>query len=342
MRRREFGIFVPAFVVSAAWLYAEPAPGRVRVRLFSIERPSQITLTAASGATSRIEAGALAAAFRTHDAVSIRRGTFEPVSVEYPLEISARNGTLAIVAEMGIEEYVAAVLAGEAAGFRSESSLTAMAVAIRTYAAHFIGRHKSEGFDFCDATHCQDLRLAAVTRRLQEAAETTRGEVLEHQGRTIPAYYHQDCGGITEPRAPYLPQLRDAFCMREHRRWEAEITAPELESTFQVADAYQLEVIERTVSGRAQKLRLSGSTTGTMDAEAFRLAIGRALGWNRLRSDLYEVRPNGRGFVFEGAGSGHGIGLCQEGAAAMGEQGRSNSEILAYYYPTTRIVSRKF
>jgi stage II sporulation protein D len=99
-------------------------------------------------------------------------------------------------------------------------------------------------------------------------------------------------------------------------------------------------VTERSNSGRAQKLRLTGSEIKVMDAETFRLSIGRTMGWNKLRSDLYEVRREGDRFIFEGYGSGHGIGMCQNGAAAMGEQGFNYREILAYYYPNTRIARR--
>ena len=41
--------------------------------------------------------------------------------------------------------------------------------------------------------------------------------------------------------------------------------------------------------------------------------------------------------VFEGRGSGHGVGLCQVGAARMGEAGRRYREILAFYYPGTAL-----
>jgi stage II sporulation protein D len=280
MRR---ALFATVLLV-AAWLYAEPQT--VRVRLFSVERPSEIRLVTANGETIEIEARTLRAPLRTHGPVSIYRGTSEPVAVDYPLEVSAPDHNLVIVAELPMEDYVAAVLAGEAAGFRSEASLKAMAVAIRTYAAHFLNRHESEGFNFCDTTHCQDLRITAVTRRLQEAAAATRNEVLEYDGQTIAAYYHEDCGGITEPRGPYLQQIRDAFCVRDPTRWATELTLSELRKAVDVADADQLDIVERTPSGRAQRLRLRGTMTKTMDAEAFRLAVGRTLGWNRIRSDL--------------------------------------------------------
>src|SRR5262249_10465437 len=90
---------------------------------------------------------------------------------------------------------------------------------------------------------------------------------------------------------------------------------------------------ERSDSGRALTLALTGSSTVRISAESFRLAIGRDLGWNTIRSDLYEVR----GLVFQGRGAGHGVGLCQRGAGQMGVAGRGYREILAFYYPGTAV-----
>jgi stage II sporulation protein D len=66
-----------------------------------------------------------------------------------------------------------------------------------------------------------------------------------------------------------------------------------------------------------------------VSASAFRFALGRAFGWNTLESDRYEIHWP----VFEGTGSGHGVGLCQRGAEQMGATGRSYREILAFYFP---------
>jgi len=68
-------------------------------------------------------------------------------------------------------------------------------------------------------------------------------------------------------------------------------------------------------------------------AEDFRLAVGRAFGWGKILSNWYEVSRQGDLFVFHGRGSGHGVGLCQAGAAAMGAQGRDSTQILAQYFP---------
>ena len=318
---------------------ARPA-AEIRVRLFSGEQPSRIELTTDDGRTVVLDAAEMSAPFESGSPVTLRTGGASTIELAHPIEVSTRNGTLLILMRLPIEHYVAAVLAGEAAGFRSEESLKAVAVAIRTYATHFRGRHAAEGFDLCDTTHCQDFRITAVNERLRSAVEATSGEVLEYEGRPIAAYYHQDCGGVTEPLAPYLGLLEDAFCVsRDREPWTLELRASDLEAAIGLADAYAIEVVERTSSGRARRLRISGLETRLLEAEAFRLTLGRRLGWDKLPSDLYEVRPSPDGFVFEGYGAGHGIGLCQKGAAVMGEQGYAYQDILAYYYPNTRIVS---
>jgi stage II sporulation protein D len=74
-----------------------------------------------------------------------------------------------------------------------------------------------------------------------------------------------------------------------------------------------------------------------VNAETFRLEVGRKLGWDKIRSDLYEIHNSGERFLFEGYGEGHGIGLCQDGATVMGEQGFTYEQILEYYYPNTQL-----
>ncbi len=320
------------FLVGLA--FAEDAPGlKVRVRLFSAEQPSVIRVTTSNGQAELFDAAKMTNPFRGEGPIEIEREGANRVRVEHPIEVSARNGKLVIVVIVPLEDYVAAVLAGEASGFRSMESLKAMAVAVRSYALHFLHRHKADGFDFCDTTHCQDFRITAVTQRERQAAETTKGEVLRYDGTPIAAYYHQNCGGTTEPHAPYLRYLRDPFCIsRSSSRWFVQLTTSDLEKALSTAGIYNVEVIERSGTGRVQRLRINGQATRVITAEAFRLAVGRTAGWNKIRSDMYEIRRSANRFTFEGSGAGHGIGLCQDGAAVMGEMGYGYQEILAHYY----------
>ena len=273
------------------------------------------------------------------------------LQLDMPIEARIVHRSLLITVAMPLEQYVAAVLAGEAGGFRSDESLKAMAVAARTFAVRFRGRHQAEGFDFCDSTHCQDVHLSAVTDRLRNAAAATEGEMLWYEGRPAATYYHRSCGGGAEAgrfldaqlNAPYLRQHSDPYCLRAGRAdWRADISKDELRVALasqgvHLPASFTIAVRSRTPSGRAQSIALGNSPELLLGAERFRMLVGRALGWDRIRSDLYEVSDGGSSLIFLGHGEGHGVGLCQAGAEQMGELGKSYREILNFYYPGTTL-----
>lgn len=239
---------------------------------------------------------------------------------------------------LSLEEYVAGVLAGEAAGVLSPESKKAMAVAARTYALRFRGRHAKEGFDFCDTTHCQDLRLSAIDEAVRAAAEATEGELLWYRGSLVAAYYSRNCGGmsVASPEGPYLNQHRDPYCLHSPDRWRTILTREEIlralrDTRLPVPAGFsQIAVTGRTPSNRATRMNLSGFE---VDAAMLRQMVGRTIGWDRLPSGWFDVASYGDRFVFLGRGHGHGIGLCQDGAARMGMENRAYREILAFYYP---------
>ena len=254
---------------------------------------------------------------------------------------------------MTMDEYVAAALAGEAGELHSDDALRAMAIAIRTYAARFRDRHAAEGFDLCDTTHCQRLRPDAVNDRLRRAAAETEGQLLWHDGALAHVYYSQDCGGVTEAAGSlwpdeahsYLVSARDSFCTRHGRaEWQFAVSAVDLRSALLKAGLNaparidDVAISARTDSGRAREIRLRGPGGDVrMAATSLRFAVDRSLGWDRMKSTLFEVRREGDHFVFVGYGSGHGVGLCQKGADVMGAEGHSASEILAFYFPGTTV-----
>jgi stage II sporulation protein D len=267
-------------------------------------------------------------------------------------EISFREGYLFIVAKLPVERYVTDVLQGETAANMPSEALKAMAVAIRSYTSRFRERHKEEGFDFCDTTHCQFLRLE-TQRAVVTAVEHTAGETLWDRGSPLAAYYHRDCGGQTESSSSAwhdqgseaLVSHADPYCTRVTRPWKSEIARSDLERALVRAGLQvppqlrRLVIAQRTPSGRVRTLRLgaSGGEGVPISASSLRFAVGRSLGWMTLKSDWYEVSTQGDHFVFTGKGVGHGVGLCQIGAAEMARQGKNYREILDFYYPAAPI-----
>lgn len=364
------------FLTAVPTLSAQPAP--IRVRLFWTQPPASIEvqpvnsvmrlrqcttcrwteistvirLTAAGSTVQLDGAGARTDPINVEGAHRMTAAGVPAFTLPGPTQIQAKDGHLLIVTEIPLEDYTAQVLAGESSNFAATDSLKAMAVAVRTFAVRNRGRHQAEGFDLCDTTHCQDLRLTAIPARLRNAATETAGELLWHEGRPAATFYHRDCGGHTASaqevwpgeRFPYLRAELDPYCgASAHREWSAEISKANLATALANEGVHvpqpleSVSIRQRTSSGRVSELLLAGSGSVVVRAATLRLAVGRQLGWTLIRSDQYEIRDAGAKVVFHGRGSGHGVGLCQAGTARMGETGHSYEEILAFYFPGTRV-----
>jgi stage II sporulation protein D len=246
------------------------------------------------------------------------------------------------IVRVSLEEYVAWVIAGEAGGMKSDEALKAMAVVIRTYARANRNRHLSEGFDYCETTHCQDARVGAVTARLRAAAEATEGVILWSNGRPATVFYTGHCGGRTAAaseiwptaRRSYLPSQEDTYCLSAGRNpWTAKIAWTDLSTILGLPGLTEMEVQTRTASGRALALR---TNRGLVNAERLHLLVGRAMGWNLMRSRNYDVEVTEKQAIFRGYGTGHGVGLCQIGAEQRGKAGMKWEQILQAYFPGTR------
>jgi SpoIID/LytB domain protein len=98
----------------------------------------------------------------------------------------------------------------------------------------------------------------------------------------------------------------------------------------------ELTPLERGRSGRIVRLRVTGERGSLVIAKE--LEVRRALSTSHLYSSAFVVERDGSSFVLRGAGWGHGVGLCQIGAAVMAANGKNYREILTHYYPSTAIA----
>jgi len=264
------------------------------------------------------------------------------------LERASAGRTLAIgalssngaVSTMPLEVYVARVLAGEGEPGAADAAQQALAVAIRTYAVVNAGRHRREGFDLCDTTHCQVLRAANESSR--RATLATAGRVLTLGGRPVEIFYSASCGGRSEsavnvwPGAgqfSYLKSVRDDV-HDDDVPWVLDLTLDEIRQALARAGfggerLRDIEIDGRTSSGRVARLRLSGLKPDAIAGDPFRMAIGARM----LRSTAFSMMRRGDMVHFTGVGYGHGVGMCVIGAGKRARRGESVEAILAQYYP---------
>ena len=275
--------------------------------------------------------------------------------------IKVRSISSNVTRELSLEDYVLGVMRAEGSMESEPEALKALAVAIRTYAVKNRGRHAKDGYDFCSTTHCQrfapgDESTSPTGRErvLMAAVHDTQGQILlDDHSQPVEAYFGASCGGETAnlgtlwgttPPA-YLRGVHDEFCVAgPHADWTDVITRTDLLHALR-SDARtdvgarldRLSITKIDETGRAEFISLEGEQRKLVRGWDFKIIVGRALGWNRLKSSRFEVSRSGNNFIFHGSGFGHGLGLCQEGAHTMAARGASYQRILEKYFPGTRV-----
>ena len=152
-----------------------------------------------------------------------------------------------------------------------------------------------------------------------------------------PAFCH------TDDRAILAEVLNDYDLETRHFfRWTESRTAGELSALMRekldidFGDILDLVPVERGNSGRIIRLLVKGSRQSlTIGKE---LVIRKALPPTHLYSSAFVVEKEGDTFTFHGAGWGHGVGLCQIGAAVMSAQGYGYRDILQHYFKGSEIT----
>ena len=230
-------------------------------------------------------------------------------------------------------------------------------------------------FDVCADDHCQ--RYQGITRannpKVEEAVNATRGQVLMYDGKICDTRFGKCCGGQTNEyqycweniEVPYLRSVKDPYCntsdkkilrqvlndydleTRDFYEWTEELSQEEVHDRIckhlkmELGPIMGMEIVEKGPGGHISKLRIVGKDKSFIVGKE--LEIRRMLSTSTLKSSAFTVETkNVRGgvpqrFILHGYGWGHGVGLCQIGAAVMGERGFSYKQILKHYYTDVQI-----
>ena len=231
-------------------------------------------------------------------------------------------------------------------------------------------------FDVCADDHCQRYQGITYmpNSHVEEAVRATRGQILAYGDEICDARFSKCCGGVTEeyqycwddkPK-PYLVSIVDApadggdpYCKTADKRilsqvlndydretadfyrWTVTYSTAQLSDIVRrklktdLGEIQELTALDRGKSGRIWRLKIKGSKGEIIIGKE--LEIRRALSESHLYSSAFDVEKTANGFILHGKGWGHGVGLCQIGAAVMGDRGCKYDEILLHYYKNAEI-----
>ena len=127
-------------------------------------------------------------------------------------------------------------------------------------------------------------------------------------------------------------------------RWKATLTSKEITELAKrkigvdFGEILELIPLERGTSGRILRLKVVGTAKTLILGKE--LLIRKAFSESHLYSSAFVVDKTTEGFTLTGAGWGHGVGLCQIGAAMMAHKGYAYRDILSHYFPGAQIEKR--
>jgi stage II sporulation protein D len=257
----------------------------------------------------------------------------------------AYNGRLQLVNKIDIEDYVSGVIEAESGKGNELEYYKVQAVISRTYALNNKTRHKAEGFELCDATHCQVYHGQAKAEPLAVISTSTTRDIVivDHQINLITAAFHSNCGGRTvnaedvwSKPVNYLVGRQDTFCLdMPHSKWEKSITQEKWNTYLRNKRNSQDTEPSLLAGDLYKKLKLMYCVDSSLciPLKAMREDL-------KLKSTLFRIHESEAEVKFMGQGFGHGVGLCQEGAMRMAELDFCYEDIIHFYYRDVHLIPR--
>ena len=250
--------------------------------------------------------------------------------------------TFQVIQEIPIETYLVSVLPSEMMSSFALEALKAQAVLARTYALHHITtRDSRRNFDVDNTVSYQvyggfrDIMASPNFDKVFMAVFSTSGQIVMFDDKPIIAYFHANSGGQLSSGAeyfgvhsdkPYLVAKDDPYSLdMPGSKWDYSISRGEFASRLGIGGGDWDFVI-------GQNARVDAIKTATGNVY-YPKEIRRKTGYSKLKSEKFSATVDGDTIRFHGIGYGHGVGMSQWGAQAMGQQGFTYKEIVDFYYP---------
>lgn len=256
------------------------------------------------------------------------------------------------ISPIDVEEYIAGVLTGEMPQDAPVEALKAMAVAARTYTLYmcFVNRNKSY-----DITSDPNLSQAFIDKDaainawnesgaekyeiMRSAVKKTEGEILVYNEKPICALYHASSYPCTESSEnvftemlPYLTGKRSMENLSNTYMSQVKYTLDEFNSLLRLNKYPEVKEEGFGISTVLNNNKRCSYIIIEDSNISFTVSGRKVRGLFSLRSTSFQVSYKDGYIVFDVFGFGHGVGLSQNGAILMAQNGSAYFDILREYY----------
>ena len=264
----------------------------------------------------------------------------KPREYEGDFEISAFHGHIQVLNSIFLESYLEGVLASEAGVRCAKEYYKVQAIISRTFARNNLNKHVNEGFNLCDAVHCQAYYgcYQGELTGINDGVKETNGLVLvDSNNVSFPTFFSANCGGqsaetdqIWNKSLPNYVSHVDTFCIHTRQaNWEVYI--PQTKFLNYLSKNYYFDTSKKRLRDMAFNFTQNERKTFFIHP-SFGIPLRDLRSAFNLRSTFFSCEPVGDKVLLRGRGFGHGIGLCQEGAMEMVKRSYSYKEILGFYF----------
>ncbi len=259
------------------------------------------------------------------------------------------------VKELPMEEYIAGVVAAEMDPGWPVEALAAQAMLARSFTLQKIeekgGIPEHDAHASTDIKEFQAYDSTRINDQVRQAVEKTRGQIFAYRGDFVRGWFHAYAGpktaladeglefeGKNPPYIHNVPSPGGKIIPENEGNWSASFPLQEVQATVtemtgkDPGPITEVKIEATGPSGRATRLAFNEVE---IPAASFRLALGST----EMRSTLLDsIQISGENLFLSGMGYGHGVGMCQWGARALAEEGKSGEQIIEYFFKGVNMV----
>ncbi|CAN5664109.1 hypothetical protein BH10CYA1_BH10CYA1_51960 [soil metagenome] len=274
--------------------------------------------------------------------IGMQYSTSKPRRYASIVNLIIEHNTLLVFNVVPTRDYVLSVVGSESSVAFPLESAKAQAILTQTRVCQ-----TRPGDVVGDSTQEESyFGTAYVTPLVEKAVSGVWGQILTYQNHPIHIFYHSTCAGGTSEgvkvfgsgasNMPYMKCVPCRFC-QSSPFWKPTVTRIPISSFKKefggLADVNSLDCAKRPTALTLHKEGRNVDISGYQ----FWIKLGQKFGWDKAPGTRFKLTEKGDQVEVESTGAGHGVGMCQWGAAAMASQGKTCAEILKFYFPGTRI-----